>query len=178
PEERFIDPEKEMLLSAFNETTKQSGFYKLSLKDGKLTKLIMGDYRYGNAMKALQANAMLFTRQSFTEFPDVWTSDFNFSSPRKLSTANPQMSKYLWGSVESVTWTSVDNIPLEGLLYKPEGFDPKKKYPMMVYFYEKNSQNIHQHIAPAPIRSSINYSMYTSNGYLVFVPDIVYKIGF
>lgn len=178
PEERFIDPEKEMLLSAFNETTKQSGFYKLSLKDGKLTKLIMGDYRYGNAMKALQANAMLFTRQSFTEFPDIWTSDFNFSNPKKLSTANPQMSKYLWGSVESVTWTSVDNIPLEGILYKPEGFDPKKKYPMMVYFYEKNSQNIHQHIAPAPIRSSINYSMYTSNGYLVFVPDIVYKIGF
>lgn len=178
PEERFLDPEKEMLVSAFNETTKQSGFYKLSLKDGKLTKLIMGDYRYGNAIKSLQANAMLFTRESFTEFPDVWTSDFSFSNPKKLSTANPQMSKYLWGSVESVTWTSADNIPLEGLLYKPEGFDPKKKYPMMVYFYEKNSQNIHQHIAPAPIRSSINYSMYTSNGYLVFVPDIVYKIGF
>lgn len=178
PEERFLDPEKEMLVSAFSETTKQSGFYKLSLKDGKLTKLIMGDYRYGNAIKSLQANAMLFTRESFTEFPDVWTSDFNFSNPKKLSTANPQMSKYLWGNVESVTWTSADNIPLEGLLYKPEGFDPKKKYPMMVYFYEKNSQNIHQHIAPAPIRSSINYSMYTSNGYLVFVPDIVYKIGF
>ncbi len=178
PEERFIDPEKEMLLSAFNETTKQSGFYKLSLKDGKLTKLIMGDYRYGNAMKALQANSMLFTRQSFTEFPDAWTSDFNFSNPKKLSTANPQMSKYFWGTVERVKWTSADNIPLEGLLYKPEGFDPKRKYPMMVYFYEKNSDNQHQHIAPAPIRSSINYSVYTSNGYVVFVPDVVYKIGY
>ena len=107
-------------------------------------------------------------------------SDMRRRNPlsRQRLIANPQMSKYLWGSVESVTWTSADNIPLEGLLYKPEGFDPKKKYPMMVYFYEKNSQNIHQHIAPAPIRSSINYSMYTSNGYLVFVPDIVYKIGF
>lgn len=178
PEERFIDPEKEILLSAFNETTKQSGFYKLSLKDGKLIKLIMGNYRYANAIKSLQANTMLFTRESFTEFPDVWTSDFNFSNPKKLSTANPQMNKYLWGSVEPVTWTSADNIPLEGMLYKPEGFDPKKKYPMMVYFYEKNSQNIHQHIPPAPIRASINYSMYTSNGYLVFVPDVVYKIGF
>ncbi|MBX2965073.1 MAG: S9 family peptidase [Cyclobacteriaceae bacterium] len=177
-EERFIDAEKEMLLSAFNETTRQSGFYKLSLNDGKLTKLIMGNYRYGNAVKALQANTMLFTRENFNEFPDVWTTDFNFSSPKKLSDANPQMSKYLWGSVEPVTWTSSDNIPLEGMLYKPEGFDPKKKYPMMVYFYEKNSQNIHQHHAPAPIRSIINFSLYTSNGYLVFVPDVVYKIGF
>ncbi len=178
PEERFIDPEKELLLSAFNEVTRQSGYYKLSLKDGKLTKLTMGDYRYGNVVKARNANTILFTRETFREFPDVWTSDLTFATPKKLSNANPQMSRYHWGTVERVQWISADNIPLEGLLYKPEGFDPNKKYPMMVYFYEKNSHNLHQHIAPAPIRSSINYSMYTSNGYLVFVPDVVYKIGY
>ncbi len=178
PEERFIDPEKEMLLSAFNEVTKQSGYYTLSLKDGKLTKLIMGDYRYGNPVKARNANTILFTRESFREFPDVWTSDIRFTAPKKLSNANPQMRNYFWGNVERVQWVSADNIPLEGLLYTPEGFDPKKKYPMMVYFYERNSDNQHQHLAPAPIRSSINYSMYTSNGYVVFVPDVVYKIGY
>ncbi|MFN3839584.1 MAG: alpha/beta hydrolase family protein [Cyclobacteriaceae bacterium] len=178
PEERFIDPEKELYLSAFNETTKQSGFYKLSLKDGKLTKLVMGDYRFGNLIKAREANTFAFTRESFREFPDVWTTDATFASPRKLSAANPQMSRYYWGTVERVQWTSADNIPLEGLLYKPEGFDPKKKYPMIVYFYEKNADNLHQHWAPAPIRSFINYSLYTSNGYLIFVPDVVYKIGY
>lgn len=178
PEERFIDPAKELLLSAFNETTNAAGYYKLSLTDGKLTNLLMSDNRYTNVVKARNSSTILFSRQSFQEFPDVWTSDFNFTSPRKISDVNPQMKKYLWGSVETVSWVSLDNIPLKGLLYKPENFDPKKKYPMMVYFYEKNSETIHQHIAPAPIRSSINYSMYVSNGYLVFVPDIVYKIGF
>ena len=178
PEERFIDPEKELLLSAFNEASKQSGYYKLSLKDGKLTKLIMGDYRFGGVVKALNATNILFTRENFREFPDVWTADLSFASPKKLSNANPQMNRYFWGTVERVSWTSTDNLPLEGLLYKPEGFDPKKKYPLMVYFYERNSNNLHQHIAPAPIRASINYSMYTSNGYLVFVPDVIYKIGF
>ncbi len=178
PDERFINPEKELLLSAFNETSKQSGYYKLSLQDGKLTKLIMGDYRFANLIKARMTNTFLFTRESFREFPDVWVSDGSFTAPRKLSTANPQMSRYLWGSVERFSWTSADNLPLEGLLYKPEGFDPKKKYPMIVYFYEKNAENLHQHWAPAPIRSFINYSLYASNGYVVFVPDVVYKIGF
>jgi dipeptidyl aminopeptidase/acylaminoacyl peptidase len=178
PEEQFIDPEKDLLLSAFNESTKQSGYYKLSLKDGKLTKLLMGDYRYGNVVKARNTNTVIFTRETFREFPDVWTTDLAFASPKKLSNANPQMSRYHWGSVERVHWTSADNILLEGLLYKPEGFDPKKKYPMLVYFYEKYAHNLHQHIAPAPIRSSINYAFYASNGYLVFVPDVVYKIGF
>ncbi|MCE2935432.1 MAG: alpha/beta hydrolase family protein [Cyclobacteriaceae bacterium] len=177
-EERFIDPEKELLLSAFNETTKAAGYYKLSLKDGKLTSLLMSDHRYSYTAKSKLANQLLFTRENFREFPDVWTTDWSFASPRKISEANPQMKKFFWGSVERVNWTSLDNIPLEGLLYKPENFDPKKKYPMMVYFYERYADDVHQHYAPAPIRSFINFSLYASNGYLVFVPDIVYKIGY
>ncbi|HMJ69243.1 MAG TPA: prolyl oligopeptidase family serine peptidase [Cyclobacteriaceae bacterium] len=178
PEERSIDPNKEMMLSAFNETTKQSGFYKLSLKDGKLTKLVMDNYRFIGAIKATQGNQILFTRESFREFPDVWTSDTNLAGMKKLTDANPQMKNYNWGTVELVTWNSLDNVPLAGMLYKPEGFDPKKKYPMITYFYEKESDNIHGHIPPTPLRSSINRSTYVSDGYLVFVPDIVYKIGF
>jgi dipeptidyl aminopeptidase/acylaminoacyl peptidase len=177
-EQRFIDPEKELLLSAFDETTKASGYYKLSLLNGKLTKLLMDNYDFRETKKAKNSDRLIFTRESFTEFPDIWTSDINFSQPKKITNANSQMKNYLWGTVEMVNWTSLDNIPLQGLLYKPENFDPKKKYPMIVYFYEKNSDNIHTHYVPAPIRSYINYSLYTSNGYLVFVPDIVYKTGF
>jgi len=177
-EERFIDPNKEMLLSAFNEITKASGYYKLSLKDGKLTKLLMDNYRFGGTVKAKLANQLLYTRESFREFPDVWTADLNVASPKKISDANPQMKNYFWGSVELVNWTSLDNIPLTGLLYKPENFDPKKKYPMIVYFYERESDNLHAHITPNPLRSAINRTTYVSDGYLVFIPDIIYKIGF
>lgn len=177
-EERFINPDKELLLSAFNETTKAAGYYKLNLKTNQLTKLLMSDHRYSFTAKAKNVNQLLFTRESFREYPDVWTTDFSFAALKKISDANPQMKNYFWGSVEKISWTSLDNIPLEGLLYKPEGFDPKKKYPMMVYFYEKYADDIHQHYAPAPIRSFINFSLYASNGYLVFVPDIVYKIGY
>lgn len=178
PEQRFIDPAKELLLSAFDETTKASGYYKLSLVDGKLTKLLMDNFDFGATVKAKNTDKLLFTRESFTEFPDVWTADLNFTNVKKISNANPQIKNYSWGSVEMVNWTSLDNIQLQGLLYKPENFDAKKKYPMIVYFYEKNSDYIYSHYAPAPIRSFINYSLYTSNGYIVFVPDIVYKTGF
>ena len=49
---------------------------------------------------------------------------------------------------------------------------------MLVYFYERNSQNLHRYVAPARSGSSINYSFYVSRGYLIFVPDIPYKIGY
>jgi dipeptidyl aminopeptidase/acylaminoacyl peptidase len=178
PEERFINVEEDIYLTAFHELSRQSGLYRLSVKDGKLIRLMMGDYRLGNIIKARQAERFLFTRETFREFPDLWVSDATFAAPRKITRANPQMDRYLWGSVEVVRWVSADNIPLEGLLYKPEGFDPKKKYPMIVYFYERSSDNLHQHHVPAPIRASINYTLYVSNGYLVFVPDVVYKTGY
>jgi len=60
-------------------------------------------------------------------------------------------------------------------LYKPEGFDPKKKYPMITYFYEKESDNLHAHTPPTPFVRPINRATYVSDGYLVFVPDIVYR---
>jgi dipeptidyl aminopeptidase/acylaminoacyl peptidase len=177
-DERNIDPEKDWLLSAFDETTKASGYYKFSMKTGVLTKLVMEPVRFSGVVKAKQTDKVLFNRESFREFPDVWAGTSALVNTKKISEANPQMKNYFWGTVELVKWNSADNIPLTGLLYKPEGFDPKKKYPMITYFYEIESDNLHAHVPPTPLRSAINRTTYVSDGYLVFVPDIVYKIGY
>ncbi|HAI83681.1 MAG TPA: hypothetical protein DCL43_08440, partial [Chitinophagaceae bacterium] len=65
----------------------------------------------------------------------------------------------------------------EGVLYKPEGFDAKKKYPMIVYFYERNNETLHNYQAPAPTPSRLNIPFFVSRGYIVFVPDIWYTKG-
>ena len=65
---------------------------------------------------------------------------------------------------------------LQAALYKPENFDPSKKYPMMIYIYERLTQNVHNFVRPAP-GTSINIAYYVSNGYLVLTPDIVYTTG-
>ncbi len=178
PEERFIKADAELLLSSFDETTKAWGYYKLSLKTGELKKLVMSEHRYAGTIKALQSDKILFTRENFSENPDVWLSNTNLVAPKKITNANPQIKNYLWGSVEMVSWTSLDNVSLKGLLYKPENFDPKKKYPMIVYFYDRSSDELNSHFKPQPSWSIIQRTYCVSNGYLVFIPDIVYKIGF
>jgi dipeptidyl aminopeptidase/acylaminoacyl peptidase len=64
------------------------------------------------------------------------------------------------------------------VLYKPEGFDPAQKYPMMVYFYERLSDNLHNYVTPSAGGSSINIAFYVSRGYLVYTPDIPYRDGY
>ncbi len=46
---------------------------------------------------------------------------------------------------------------------------------MLIYFYEKYSDDLHRHYPPKPSRSVINFTDYTSRGYAVFIPDIVYE---
>ena len=175
-EEQFL-PE-EMKLSAFNEITKQAGYFNLNLKNGDLSELVLDDFYYKNLMKAKDADKLIWRKETFVDFPDLYFSDLSFENIKKLSTANPQQSEYNWGTTELVDWVSFNGDSLQGILVKPENFDPTKKYPMLVYFYERSSDRLNRYYVPKPIRSVINWTYYASNGYLIFIPDIVYRTGY
>ncbi|MGH7554332.1 MAG: prolyl oligopeptidase family serine peptidase, partial [Longimicrobiales bacterium] len=179
PEERSIDPAREIVLSAFNLWTKQDGFYRDHVRGGaEPQRLVMVDKSLGTPRKAKDADVMLLTRSSFQEFPDLYVSDPSFANLRRITDANPQQSQYSWGTSALVQWRSANGQVLQGVLYKPENFDASKQYPMMVYFYERLSDNLNNYVAPAAGGSSINISFYVSRGYLVFTPDIPYRVGY
>jgi dipeptidyl aminopeptidase/acylaminoacyl peptidase len=121
---------------------------------------------------------LLFTRSSFQRFGDLWVADSKFFEMKQVSRTNPQQKEYLWGSAELIEWTSLEGTALQGILYKPENFDASRKYPMIVHFYERSSDSLHSHMIPAPSSSSINRTFYVSRGYVVFVPDIPYRVGY
>jgi dipeptidyl aminopeptidase/acylaminoacyl peptidase len=181
-----LDAEKEhftnnetIYLDGFNETSKQAGYYELSLSKPSAPKeLYKGDFALNTWKKAKDADAILFQQQTVKDYPDVWLSNLQMQNPRKISAANPQQENYNWATVELVKWITPDGTEEEGLLYKPENFDPNKKYPMIVYFYELYSDEIHYHYIPSPSRSTINFTFYASNEYLVFIPNIRYKEGY
>ncbi|HYW09532.1 MAG TPA: prolyl oligopeptidase family serine peptidase [Longimicrobium sp.] len=178
PEERSIDPRQPLLFRVFDERTKASGYFRDRL-DGAAppVRLVMEDRQLGNPLRARDADVYLWTRQTVTEFPDLWVSGASFADARRMSEANPQQSRYRWASAELVSWRSEDGHELQGLLYKPEGFDASRKYPMVVYFYESLSDNLHQYRMDVP-RNVIHPTLYASNDYLVFMPDIHYTSGY
>lgn len=177
-EERFIDTNKKWLLSTFNETNKDAGYSEFNSKNNQLKQLVSGAYNYSRPIKAKLSDHIIFSRQSFQEFPNIRYTDLSFKKQTVISNANPQQSNYNWGTIELVKWTSLDGKELTGMLVKPENFDPNKKYPMIVNFYEKSSNRLHSHRAPSPGRSTINYSFYASRGYLIFNPDVYYRVGY
>lgn len=178
-EERFVESGQRMLLHVFNEKTKASGYAYLMLGAGQPIQLVMEDYQYTRRpRKARDASRLVFTKEDFQTFPDLLYSDMSLQNPRRVSNGAPQQSEYSWGTIELVEWTALDGQTLTGMLVKPEGFDPSKKYPMIVNFYEKSSDRLHRYPRPYPGRSTINYSYYASRGYLIFNPDVYYRDGY
>ena len=176
PQEKAVDATKPMLLRAENEWTRDTGFYRDRVGGGMPERLIMAAKFFTPPAKAKDADVYVLTGSTFNEFPDLLISNSNFSDMKKVSDANPQKAQLLWGSSELVRFKNLDGVPLSGMLIKPENFDPAKKYPMIVYIYETLSENVNRFVDPKP-GHSINASYYASNGYLVFMPDIVYTIG-
>lgn len=177
PDDRFFDPAKPLLLSAESEVSRDSGFYRDKVDGGMPERLHWAAKDFTAPTKAKDADVLLLTASRFDEYPDLLVTNSNLKDLKKVSNAGEQLSKFTWGKSELVTFKNTDGVVLSGILTKPDNFDPNKKYPMMVYIYEKLSQGLHRFVNPAP-GTSINVSYYASNGYLVLQPDIVYNIGY
>lgn len=178
PEQRHVDLAETMYFSGLDHRTKASGYLKLDAgDDSEVTKMLWLDENVAGLRKAKETADVFVTRSTFQKSPDLWSSTLDFKSLKRLSKINELQKSIDWGTAELVRWKSKSGQELDGILYKPDNFDPKKKYPMIVYFYERYSDRLHTYYPPAAGRSTINFSFYVSRGYVVFIPDIPYTIG-
>ena len=178
-EARFIDLGKPQLLKGFNETTKGYGFYNARLSAPAAPKtLLAGNYMLRSINKAKNTDDVICTMETFQQYPDIHYSTLAFKKSVQLTHGDKQQEGFIWGTAELVSWISLDGRPLEGVVYKPANFDPNKKYPMMVNFYERNSETLYNYRMPEPHRSTIDYHLYNSNEYVIFNPDIRYVDGY
>ena len=170
-----------MYFTTFDRTTKQNGYAMLDItkKKAKMQQLVEGPYTYNSLTINNKGKKPIYTysKGNFETGDNVWTTTDQFKTEKQLSDANPQQRDYNWGTVELVSWTTEDGIKAEGLLYKPEDFNPAKKYPVIIYYYEKNSDGLYSVKSPAPSASTVNIPYFVSNGYICFVPDIYYTDG-
>jgi len=176
PKERGIDLTRPLYLQTYGEWTKKEGLAVVQPNRPGAQSLLWDDAKFFVG-RARDAETWVFTRQTVKEFPDYWVSERTLASPRRLTDANPQQKDYAWSSgARLVNYVSEKGDTLQGALYLPANYEPGKKYPTMVYIYEKLSQGLHSYAVPNETRA-FNPSIYTSRGYAVLQPDIVYKLN-
>jgi dipeptidyl aminopeptidase/acylaminoacyl peptidase len=181
-EEPGIPTDTPLTLSALNDSTKATGYWRLTnlTANGYLEKIGMWDKKIGELQQAQESNTIVFTQQKFSEFPDLWLAPDLTKMPTaatRITDANPQAMTLIGGRSELIEYTNNDGKTLRAILTKPENFDPNKQYPLMVYIYEELTNGLHTFIPPRP-GTSINPQRYVSNGYILLQPDITYTAGY
>ena len=177
-EQRHVPTDRPILLSTTNIESMATGYYRDRVEGlERPQRIVMEEKSFGGLAKAKDADRIFYSLSTYRQYPDLWTASLDFGDPLRLSDTNPQQASVRWGDAELVHWHSSDGKALKGVLIKPDGFDPTRQYPMMVYFYEKLSRTLHSYGTPRP-GTSPNSSYYVSNGYLWFMPDIHYEEGY
>ena len=176
PEERGIDLTKPLYFAAYGESTKKEGLARVEPGKPGVTMKLWGDARIG-VVKARKADTFLYTRQTVTDFPNYHVTDASLAPGRRITDANPQQRSVAWSAgARLVDYTSAKGHKLQAAMYLPANYEPGRKYPTIVYIYEKRSQNLHSYNVPNATRA-FNPAVYTSRGYVVLEPDIVYTLN-
>lgn len=166
----------QILYKGFDKKSKGTHLFGLT-EENEYHKLAYFDADVNTIQRSENKSQYLFRKMSFQAYPEVFVPKGSWQEAKAISTTNPQQALYNWGTVELINWKTYKVKELEGLLYKPEDFDPAKSYPMIIYYYELYTDRMHQYYTPKPTASVIFPSEYTSGGYVVFIPDIRYETG-
>ncbi len=175
-EKRFIEPNETIVLRALNKLSKYASFYSKKINEVADPKFISGGpFSFPSVVKAKNANTYLLQRSDVSE-SELFAGD-GLDKFNKLTNIAAQQKDYNWLTAELLRWKMLDGKWSEGILYKPENFDPKKKYPVIFYFYERDADGLYNYRGPAPSASTVNVPWFVSNEYLIFDPNIYYKDG-
>jgi dipeptidyl aminopeptidase/acylaminoacyl peptidase len=170
-----IDLRDPQYFSIFGEWTKQSGFARWGGRGHATERILLEDRSVSGLRKADGADVFVFRKEAFDDSPDLFVAGPGLRNPRQLTETNPFQRDYAWGRAELVEFENpVSDARLQGVLHYPAGYEPGVRYPMIVYIYERLSNGIHRYRAPSE-RSAYNPTVFTSQGYFVFMPDLTFR---
>ena len=175
-DEEFIDRTNHIYVSTFGLRSKKAGYSRISAGEhgDSVTAVVWMDKRVTALAKAKRVDRYVYSVMDFDDSPDYFSSDNGLADARQVTRTNPFMSEYAWGRSALIEYKSVQGVPLQAALFYPADYDPSKKYPMVVYMYEKLSDGVHQFSMPSE-RDYYNAASFTTNGYLYLQPDIVFR---
>ncbi len=168
---------KSIIVEGFSLTTKQSGLFRLILnKSINSETIIWGDFKVGGVKVSEDGKSIIYTAEAYGTYPDLMLIRAG-GHPQQITNIGDYYSRYAWGSVRLIAWKNPEGGMLHGMLYLPDSANWKHPYPLVVNIYERKSDNLNLFIKPALSEAEINIPYYVSNGYAVFIPDIIFRIG-
>jgi dienelactone hydrolase len=171
----LIESESDVMLSVRNLRTKASGYARLAGR-GRVDRLLMRDARVTGLAQARSVDRYALRIERWDDSPDVFVGSQSLADLTQVTRTNPFQADYAWGRAELLDYTIGAGLDLQAILVYPANFQPGQQYPLILYQYERLSDNLHVYDAPSR-RDYYNYQVWSQQGYFVLMPDIAYEPG-
>ena len=164
-----------------DDQTKRDSFRRIDLASGAMQPLLEEDREYGHLFDgpvvAPGGDRVVYVAGSSRESPELWVADAAFTSPRRLTSLNPQLDNYAFGEGRLIEFSSADGEALRAALLLPAGYQPGTRYPMVVWVYASDSGSRAVHRFGLVGYPAYNMQMLATRGYAVLWPDIPTRLG-
>ncbi len=178
-EQRAFQSDEDVLLKGYYDHQKTYGFYTLNLDEPGTEQQLETNHKYDFITKAKNADHIIYSREKYDEYPNLWlSSDIQFNNTQRLTDLHLDLhEKYNWGTAELIEWQSMDDgQTIRGAVIKPDNYDPKKKYPVLIYYYRFFSQRAYE-FNNITNDDRPTLPQWVSDDYVVFLPDIRFEVG-
>ncbi len=176
-----VDPRAPLYLATYGERTKKGGFARVDPVRGGAQMVLFDDAAFA-PRRARDADVWVTTRGTFTEAPDWWRLETGPGGGRlttRLTDVGAQLAAFRWSAgTRLVDYVCANGDSLQAAVFLPADYAPGTRYPTVVTFYEKMSQNRHVFTQPSEVNGvMVHPGMFASRGYAVVMPDITYRVN-
>ena len=176
PDEKGVDLERPVYIERLEEWTKVRSIERIVPGASAPERLLRGEFAVARLMKASAADRYVFTRESHVAPRELHASGATLSGDTRLTDAAADLQSFAWSSgARLIDYKGVKGQRLQGALYLPANHEPGKRYPTIVYIYERLSDGLHTF--KTPVAYGFSPAAYLSRGYAVLMPDIAYTIN-
>jgi dipeptidyl aminopeptidase/acylaminoacyl peptidase len=114
----------------------RSAVYRVDVKRRTMTEVIGGRRVLRGLSTDRAMKQLAFVATSVTQPTELYVAGIDGRNERKLTAFNDALNAQVaWADAERFTYPSVGGVSIEGWLMKPFGYDPARKYPVVLYIH-------------------------------------------
>ncbi|MCL3779132.1 S9 family peptidase [Prolixibacteraceae bacterium JC049] len=139
--------------------------YNITLADGEIRKITEGVHNYQTIAEA--GNLLVAQKVSMSQPAEIYSVDPKTGKAKALTNTNkPMMDQLTFGKVEKRWVKTTDNKDMLVWVIYPPHFDPKKKYPALLYCQGGPQGTVSQFWS-----YRWNFQMMAANDYIIVAPN-------
>ncbi|MBT2621915.1 prolyl oligopeptidase family serine peptidase [Chryseobacterium sp. ISL-6] len=168
-----VDLQKPLLIRVRDKKNNRSSY--ISWQKGNSKTLVPStDNRIKEVKYDAEAKKIFSIEENFNKAPKLFMYDLISNTKKELFSSGITDKTVSLLKQDILSYTNSVGTPLKGILYYPVHFDPRKKYPMVVRIYQKQSESSGVYPIPDFDEDGFNLRILLERGYFVFLPDIIF----